>query len=300
MWSIIILGSTATIRGRAMTCTAPVALRWQINGLQIAGLSWGEPGGKPLLMLHGWLDNAASFSMLAPLLADYHVVALDLTGHGLSDKRSADAGYQIWDDLPEILGVLDALGWDQFDLLGHSRGAIISTLLASTVPERVQQLVLLDALSPQPIADAEFPGQMRKFLQDKKRLLQREPRIFATLDQAVTARRERGLPQVAAQLIVERNLRASGNGFTWTTDARLHGASAAKLTAAQNRAVFEALTMPTLLLLADEGVGRHQEAVDAARASVGDLLVEQVVGGHHFHMEPGVDAVAERIRRFLQ
>jgi pimeloyl-ACP methyl ester carboxylesterase len=283
-----------------MTRTEPVALQWQVNGLQIAGLSWGEPAGKPLLMLHGWLDNAASFGMLAPLFADCHVVALDLTGHGLSDKRSADAGYQIWDDLPEIVGVVDALGWDQFNLLGHSRGAIISTLLAGTLPERVQQLVLLDALSPQPIVDAEFPGQMRKFLEDKKRLLQREPRIFATLDQAVDARRERGLPQAAAQLIVERNLRSSGNGFTWTTDARLHGASAVKLTAAQSRAVFEALTMPTLLLLADEGVGRHQEAVDAARASVGDLLVEQVVGGHHFHMEPGVDAVAERIRRFLQ
>jgi pimeloyl-ACP methyl ester carboxylesterase len=283
-----------------MTGVEPVALQWQVNGLQLAGLSWGEPGNKPLLMLHGWLDNAASFGMLAPLLAEHHVVALDLTGHGLSARRSADASYQIWDDLPEIVGVTDALGWDQFNLLGHSRGAIISTLLAGTLPERVQRLVLLDAISPQPLADKEFPDQMRKFLQDKKRLLQREPRIFATLDQAVDARRERGLPQAAAQLIVERNLRASGNGFTWTTDARLHGASAVKLTAAQNRAVFEALTAPTLLLLADEGVRRHQEAVDAARASVDDLLVEQVAGGHHFHMEPGVEAVAERIRRFLQ
>jgi len=282
-----------------MTATEPVALQWQVNGLQLAGMSWGEPGSQPLLMLHGWLDNAASFSMLAPLFTDYHVVALDLTGHGLSDRRSADASYQIWDDLPEILGVVDALGWDGFNLLGHSRGAIISTLLAATIPERIQRLVLLDAISPQAVADNAFPGQMRKFLQDKKRLMQREPRIFATLDDAVAARWDRGLPRAAARLIVERNLQACANGFTWTTDARLHGASAVKLTAAQNRAVLEALTMPALLLVAEEGFRHHQEAVDNALAHIDGLVLEQVVGGHHFHMEPGVETIAARIGRFL-
>jgi pimeloyl-ACP methyl ester carboxylesterase len=107
-------------------------VQWAVNGLQLAGLSWGSPGEKPLLALHGWLDNAASFAALAPLLRGYHVVALDLTGHGQSDWRSADASYQIWDDLPEILGVVDQLGWKRFDLLGHSRGAIISMLLAAS------------------------------------------------------------------------------------------------------------------------------------------------------------------------
>ena len=120
---------------------APMAMSWQVNGLQLAGLSWGDPGAKPLLALHGWLDNAASFSVLAPLLKHHHVVAVDLTGHGLSAHRSADAGYQIWEDLPELLGVLDALGWQEFSLMGHSRGAIIAGLLASTLPERVQRLV---------------------------------------------------------------------------------------------------------------------------------------------------------------
>ena len=115
---------------------------------RLSALRLGNPAGRKVLALHGWLDNAASFAYLAPLLAGYHVVALDLTGHGLSARRSADASYHIWDDLPEILGVLEVLGWDRFDLMGHSRGAIISTLLASAFPERVQHLVLLDAVMP--------------------------------------------------------------------------------------------------------------------------------------------------------
>ena len=104
-------------------------LSWEANGLHIAGLAWGDPAAKPMLALHGWLDNAASFACLAPLLGEYYIVAVDLTGHGLSDKRSKDATYQIWDDLPQIASVLDQLGWERFDLVGHSRGAVIASLL---------------------------------------------------------------------------------------------------------------------------------------------------------------------------
>ena len=98
-----------------------------------------------------------AFAVLAPLLSGFYVVAVDLTGHGKSARRSADASYQIWDDLPEILGILDALGWNYIRSLGHSRGAIIATLLASAYPERVRHLVLLDAVSPQPVEESAFP-----------------------------------------------------------------------------------------------------------------------------------------------
>ena len=47
----------------------------------LRGLRWGRPGNTPILALHGWLDNAASFSRLAPLLLDVDVVAIDLPGH---------------------------------------------------------------------------------------------------------------------------------------------------------------------------------------------------------------------------
>jgi pimeloyl-ACP methyl ester carboxylesterase len=283
-----------------MSGLKPAARQWQVNGLRLAGLSWGEPTGRPLLALHGWLDNAASFSLLAPLLAGFHVVALDLTGHGLSDRRSEDATYQIWDDLPQILGVVDALGWDSFSLLGHSRGAIISSLLASTFPERVERLVLLDAVMPQSVAEEEYATQMRKFVQDKQRLLRRDTRVFESVEAAVATRVERGLSHSAARLLVERNLQACAGGYTWTTDPRLRGASAVKLTAGQNQAVLEALDMPTLLLMAQEGFGRHPEVAANAKRYIRNLTVEKIDGGHHFHMEACVSTVAQRIVDFLQ
>ena len=281
------------------TIRKPVPLQWQVNDLQLAGLSWGEVGEKPLLALHGWLDNAASFAAIAPLLSGYHVVALDLTGHGRSARRSADASYHIWDDLPEILGVLQALEWDRFDLLGHSRGAIIATLLASACPERVSHLVLLDAVVPAAVAQGDFPSQMRKALQDKPRLLHAANPVFTSLEEAVAYRVTRGLPKAGASSLVERNLCPVPNGMTWTTDPRLQGASAVKLSDGQIRATLEALTMPTLLLLAQEASRRMPELAALAQRHIDRLAIEEVAGGHHFHMEPAVTDVAQRIVQFL-
>lgn len=52
--------------------------------LRLSALTWGTPEGKPLLALHGWLDNAMTFINLAPHLAaaGFYVVAPDLAGHG--------------------------------------------------------------------------------------------------------------------------------------------------------------------------------------------------------------------------
>lgn len=275
------------------------ALGWRVNNLQLAGLSWGAPGERPVLALHGWLDNAASFAFLAPLLQGCHVVALDLTGQGKSAWRSADASYLIWDDLPEIVGVLDALGWETFDLVGHSRGAIISTLLASAFPTRVRRLVLLDAVVPDAVPAENFPEQLRTALQDKVRLQGRSNRIFTSMEAAIESRAARGLTAAAARALVERNLRACSDGWQWTTDPRLQGASAVKLTREHLQAVLNALSMPTLLLQGQNGLGQSQQQAEYARQHIPKLVVESLPGGHHFHMEVDVERVAERISQFL-
>lgn len=274
-------------------------VHWRVNGLDLAGLSWGKPGERAVLALHGWLDNAASFTRLAPLLTGCHVVALDLTGHGRSARRSADASYQIWDDLPEILGVLELLGWETFDLLGHSRGAIISTLLASAFPERVRRLVLLDAIVPDTVAEDRFPIQLRTALLDKQRLLHKANRTYGSVEEAAASRAMRGLSVAAARELAQRNLVSSERGMEWTTDPRLRGASAVKLTPGQIQAVLSALSMPTLLLLAGETPIEFQQVAEAAVRHVPRLTVRRFDGGHHFHMEACTQEVAQCVLEFL-
>ena len=283
-----------------MTIRSPHQRRWEVNGLTLEGLCWGNETLSPLLALHGWLDNAASFNLLAPLLASHYVVALDLTGHGRSSRRSDDATYQIWDDLPEILGVIDQLGWQTFDLMGHSRGAIISTILASAIPERVNRLVLLDAVTPQAIAEEDFPKQIAKFLQDKPKRLNKQGRVYATKEEAVAARTKNGLSGTAAQALASRGLAEHPQGMLWASDPRLFGASAVKLTEGQNRAILGSLSMPTLLLQAESGLARHSAMLEFATEHIENFCAEIVPGGHHFHMENNVAEIAQRITDFLK
>lgn len=282
----------------SMAADAGRQIQWEVNGLSLRGLAWGDPAGIPVLALHGWLDNAASYAFLAPQLEGCYVVAPDLTGHGLSDHRSADSSYQIWDDLPELWGVLESLQWSEFHLLGHSRGAIIAMLLASVIPERVKSLTLLDGAVPSPVEEGEFPTQMRKALDDKRLLLNRPSKTYESIDAALHVRLRKGLSHAAALAIVERNLVENSDGFAWRTDARLQGASAMKLTAGQSRAAMSALNMPVLLLLAQETMYRAQGLEELVSDNIRTIAVETVPGHHHFHMEDGCEQIAKRIVDF--
>ncbi|PLW68802.1 alpha/beta fold hydrolase [Pseudohalioglobus lutimaris] len=284
-----------------MSDVVPVERAWDVHGLHLTAQCWGDPESPPVLALHGWLDNAASFAPLAACLADaFYVVALDLSGHGQSGWRSADATYQVYDDLPQIRGIIEQLGWSKFALIGHSRGAIIGTLFAATFPELVSRLILLDGIVPSPLEPAGFVDQMRNFVIEKERLLNRQYRIFESEQQAVMVREEQGLNRASAQLIAMRNLRACEGGFTWSTDPRLRGASAVKMTTEQIDVVLAAVTTPTLLMAAEQGLaGKHPEVFQSLEERMPDIKLEQVPGGHHFHMENGVVTLAQRLQRFL-
>ncbi len=277
---------------------APVReYNWLVNGLNYAGLGWGDPEGTPTLCLHGWLDNALSFQALAAYFPERYFVAPDLSGHGHSDWRSADANYNIYDDLPELLAIADQLGWQQFDLIGHSRGAIIASLLAATCPQRISRLVLIDALAPPPIEPADFVDQLGRFLRQKKQYSERKQRVYATEADAVTVRAERDLAQQSAALLVGRNLRACEGGFTWRTDPRLYSASATKMGREEIRAVMNALTMPALLILAEQGMISKDPRIDQLVALAQQMQRVDVPGGHHVHMDDAVQVV-EPLQRF--
>src|SRR5690606_24141760 len=82
----------------------PLERRFALRGLTLAGREWGREDGLPVLALHGWLDNAGRFDLLAPLLRGCRVVALEAAGQGASDFRSADSGYNLGQDVGDLIG----------------------------------------------------------------------------------------------------------------------------------------------------------------------------------------------------
>jgi len=110
-----------------------------VDGMKIRYLLKGA--GSPVLLLHGYAHFLETWDFnLRPLSQHYQVYAMDLPGHGLSDKP--DIAYNIFFFTKFVINFMQALGIEHASLIGHSMGGQISVNVAINFPEKVDRLVL--------------------------------------------------------------------------------------------------------------------------------------------------------------
>lgn len=132
----------------------------------IAGKWFGPKNIRPILCLHGWLDNSGTFDRLIPLLPEnVSFLAIDLPGHGYSSRIPNGMAYYQTDCIPLILHIMREYAWSKVSLMGHSMGAIICFIFAALFPEKVDLLIGLDALKPLSYQPERFPQRMNKMMQ---------------------------------------------------------------------------------------------------------------------------------------
>lgn len=273
---------------------------FEVWGQRLAGLS-REGQGMPVLALHGWLDNAASFVPLMEHLPQ-PMVALDFSGHGLSAHRPDQAATHYVDHVRDVLAVLDQLGWSRCILLGHSMGAGVATLFAGCFPERVEKLVLIEGLGPPTSPAKDVAVTLRRAIDDMQVLAGKKKPVYETIDAAVEARCKGfgGLSAPCSRLLCERGLMVvdgEGGGFTWRSDSRLRLTSSLRLTEEQVEAFARAIQAPTLLVVGEQGMG-GQGQFEHRLDWINGLTLVRLEGRHHLHMENPA-AVAEAISGFL-
>ena len=266
-----------------------------------AALRGGDPAGPKLLCLHGWLDNAASFLPLMPWLGEFDVVALDLPGHGASDHRPPGCDYAFADWLHDVLDALDALGWEQADLLGHSMGGAIASFVAAAEPARVRRLALVEALGPIAGDPTKTGERLREAVRARRAKAARPPRVIPDAETALAARLAvTRMDPEAARLIVARNLREVPGGYAWRSDPRLTLPGHVRMDEASVQSVLAAIEAPVLVVAADPAPPYFPPEVRAARlACLRDARVQVLPGGHHLHMEQPGD-VAPMLLDFLR
>ncbi len=266
--------------------------------LRLAARAWGDPTLPPLLALHGWLDNAASFDALAPLLStNFQIVALDFPGHGRSDWRPPGTWYHFIDYLDDVLAAADALGWPCFSLLGHSLGGAIASTLAAVCPERIVRLLLIEALGPITLeADATLP-HLQRAIGERAAAAGKTSRLFANLDEAIGARmRASDLSYTAAAALVARGTRPAPGGLTWSSDPRLTLTSPLRYTQLQILNVLAGIRAPTVLVFAQPEQPYLSRAVMQQRIdAVADIRVRRLPGSHHLHLEDATAVAAELV-----
>lgn len=270
---------------------------------RLAALSWGDADAPTWLALHGWLDNAASFTRLAPPLVErlgIRVVAIDFAGHGLSQPLAGESDYALWDYCHDLLDACDSLQIDRATLLAHSLGAGVSCLVAAALPERVARLMLIDGLGVLTTEAREAHQQLRKGLLGHRRSRSLAPR-YPDSETAVAARVAGGVTPIdvhTAEPMVRRNLAPDeGNKLRLRTDGRLLRPSPVRFCPEQSLAMLAAIQCPVLLVEGEDGILGERDMARCARAAVAGLERRVLPGGHHLHLES--DAVGRVVETLV-
>jgi pimeloyl-ACP methyl ester carboxylesterase len=137
---LILLAAVATgfIAGCTPAAAKPAMQTFDSNGTKIAYFTEGK--GEPVVLIHGWLSSAGvnwTLPGTTELLAkDYQVIALDVRGHGLSDKPLKEEAYGP-ELVEDVVRLLDHLKIKKAHIVGYSMGGIIAANFMAKHPDRV-------------------------------------------------------------------------------------------------------------------------------------------------------------------
>lgn len=136
------------------------------SGLRACVCAWGSDNGRPILILHGFLEQGAAWDAVACRLSG-RIVAPDHRGHGRSDHVGRGGFYHFWDYVSDVDALVETLG-GPVDLVGHSMGGTIAVLFAATRPDKVRRLVLVEGMGP-PDRSTHRLSQARTYLEHRRR-----------------------------------------------------------------------------------------------------------------------------------
>ncbi len=135
--------------------TQPADRFVNVNGLRIHYLDWGTNGKQPLIMLHGIGRVAHTFDHLAaPFAQNYHVMAVDMRGHGDSDWDPKGA-YLVEDYVKDIEGLAEQLQLRNIVIWGNSTGGRVAQVFAGLHPDLVAAVISEDVGPERPREIAE-------------------------------------------------------------------------------------------------------------------------------------------------
>ncbi len=291
---------TSSIKKNSLNLSGYKEIRIKISYLNLAAKCWGNPEGMPLLGFHGWLDNAATFDHLAPLLEEFLLVSLDLPGHGFSDHRPPGSSYHFIDMIVDALEVLNCLDWDRFSLIGHSMGAGIASYLAGTVPDKIDSVILIDGLGSITQKAETSPETLFEASREWMKLSDKKLPVYPDFETAVKVRHSVGsISESSVKTLVARGIKPVVGGFSWNSDPRLKSKSRYYFTEEQSLAFLQRIKAPVLLIDAESRKKDFWKESYRKRIPYIKNFHHSIINGdHHLHLD-NPETVAAVIREFV-
>lgn len=260
---------------------------------QISALTFNQNSNNIILCLHGWLDNAASFTPLFEHLdvkGDFNVIAIDLPGHGASSHKSVDAHYHFIDWVYDILALFESSKWTNVHIVGHSMGGMIASAFTAAFPEKVKSLTLIDSIGFIYGDEKESTSALRKGMLSRIKASS-APTInkkssALSLDLAARARvLISDLEYRHAELIVSRNLWCIEGKWSWRSDRKLNTISPYRLSLTQCKQIISDIKIPVQVIYGSKGLDFVRKGIELFCPLMPCKKIVELEGGHHVHME---------------
>ncbi|HSO11330.1 MAG TPA: alpha/beta hydrolase [Anaerolineales bacterium] len=129
----------------------------ETNGIRLHVVQAGPHSGVPVILLHGFPEFWYGWRNQIPALVESgcRVIIPDQRGYNLSDKPRGVKDYDVYTLVDDIIGLIDALGYEKVNLVGHDWGAVVAWILAIKYPERLHKLGIMNV---------PHPAVMKRFL----------------------------------------------------------------------------------------------------------------------------------------
>jgi pimeloyl-ACP methyl ester carboxylesterase len=278
------------------------------QGLPIHCLEWGEPAGEPLVLVHGYLDIAQSWSPFVSSLQkelgkSLWIIAPDCRGHGDSGRVGAGGYYYFPDYVLDLDRVVRALGATQFKLIGHSMGGTISFLYTGTFPKRVSRLVLIEGIGPPGMKFSDAPLRMEKWITEVHERGRHHFREYTSVEAGVRQLRQTN-PRLNVPLALDlarAGMKQNATGkWVWKFDPLHRTAAPQPFYTKQALEFFRRIECPVLIV---EGKASRQTQRTDKQARYHAIRNHRRVvidhAGHMVHQDNPVE-LAEAIVNFLK
>ena len=179
----------------------------ETNGINLHVVQAGPQSGVPVILLHGFPEFWYGWRKQIPALVKEgcRVIVPDQRGYNLSDKPKGVKNYRVFTLVEDIVSLIDALGYEKVNLVGHDWGAVVAWTLAIKYPERLHKLSIMNV---------PYPAVMKRFMTRDLEQMRRSWYVFFFQlpwlpERFMSAENWRG---------AERALRGSGNTRSFTNE----------------------------------------------------------------------------------
>ena len=275
--------------------------------LRLHYVDWGNPEAPPLLLIHGGRDHCRSWDWVAEILRNqYHVIALDLRGHGDSSWATGSS-YPLAEFVYDIAQLVEQKQLKPLSILSHSMGGAISLMFTGAYPESVSRLAVIEGIFWSPTEferrqNTPITGRITRWVDQVRELSGRLPKRYSSLAEAVKRMRAENPRLTASQaehLTVHGMNQNEDGSFSWKFDNYIRALAPFNLAVKDVMGLWSAITCPTLLIRGGESEASDPET-DGSLEYFKNARTLTIPGAGHWVHYDKLDELIAAVGPFLK